>query len=103
MLKLPCPFCGMRDETEFHYGGEPRRRPGPAEQVSDADWADYLFNKRNDKGVHEEIWHHLGGCRRWFLVSRDTRSHAVLSTRLPGAHAPGDVALGEGDAGEVQP
>jgi heterotetrameric sarcosine oxidase delta subunit len=98
MLKLPCPFCGPRDETEFHYGGEPRHRPGPAEQVSDADWADYLFNKRNDKGVHEEIWHHVGGCRRWFLVSRDTRTHAVLSVRLPGAQAPG-----EGDSGEVQP
>jgi heterotetrameric sarcosine oxidase delta subunit len=103
MLTLPCPFCGSRDETEFHYGGEPRPRPGPADKVTDAVWADYLFNKRNDKGVHDEIWHHVGGCRRWFIVTRDTRSHAVLGTRVPGAHSPHDTSGAEGDSGQVQP
>ena len=22
MLNIPCPWCGPRDETEFHYGQE---------------------------------------------------------------------------------
>ena len=22
MLLIPCPWCGPRDEIEFHYGGE---------------------------------------------------------------------------------
>ena len=22
MMLIPCPWCGPRDETEFHYGGQ---------------------------------------------------------------------------------
>jgi len=88
MLRLTCPFCGPRDEVEFHYGGEPKPRPGPAEQVSDETWGAYLFGKRNDKGPHEELWHHVGGCRRWFVARRDTVTHTVLETRPPGGHKP---------------
>ncbi len=32
MLLIPCPNCGPRDETEFHYGGQAHvrlpRKPG---------------------------------------------------------------------------
>jgi sarcosine oxidase subunit delta len=41
MQIFPCPFCGPRDESEFHYVGEPKARPEPAGAVSDAAWADY--------------------------------------------------------------
>jgi heterotetrameric sarcosine oxidase delta subunit len=97
MLLIPCPFCGPRDETEFHYAGEPKPRPGPAEQVDDATWGAYLFDKRNEKGPHEELWHHLGGCRRHFVMTRDTVTHRILATRAPGAHGAGEAQ------GEVQP
>ncbi|MEX1147998.1 MAG: sarcosine oxidase subunit delta [Sphingomonadales bacterium] len=37
MLRIECPWCGVRDETEFHCGGQSHvTRPGPAEDVSDA-------------------------------------------------------------------
>lgn len=81
MLLLDCPYCGPRAEIEFRYGGESHiQRPGPHHAVSDAQWADYLFNRKNPKGVHRERWFHAGGCRRWFNVARDTVSHAVLAT-----------------------
>jgi sarcosine oxidase delta subunit len=26
MLRIPCPLCGERDYTEFHYGGDAGKR-----------------------------------------------------------------------------
>ena len=87
MLLIPCPWCGPRDEPEFSFGGEPAMRPVPAERVTDAAWADYLYFRDNGKGPHEEIWCHAGGCGQWFIMRRDTITHAVLSVRKPGASA----------------
>jgi sarcosine oxidase subunit delta len=56
-------------------------RPGHPESVSDAEWADYLFYRDNVKGVHLERWLHAFGCRRWFLVERDTLSHDIRESR----------------------
>ena len=85
MLLIPCPFCGPRDETEFHYRGEPRPRPTSA--ADDATWGAYLFDKSNEKGPHRELWHHAGGCRRVFIMTRDTVTHRILGTEVPGGHA----------------
>ena len=87
MLLIPCPWCGPRDEPEFVFGGEPATRPVPAENVSDAMWADYIYFRGNDKGPHTELWCHAGGCGRWFLMERDTVTHAVISARKPGEPA----------------
>jgi len=73
MLQIKCPWCGERDQTEFSYGGEAHiRRPPQPEKLSDDAWADYLFFRRNPKGLHEEQWCHSGGCRQWFNSIRDT-------------------------------
>jgi heterotetrameric sarcosine oxidase delta subunit len=85
MLLIPCPWCGPRDEPEFSFGGEPATRPVPAESVSDSAWADYLYVRDNDKGPHTELWCHSGGCGQWFVMRRDTVTHAVLSVRTCGA------------------
>jgi len=87
MLSIPCPLCGPRDEPEFLFGGEPAARPAPAEKVSDEAWADYLYFRDNDKGRHRELWCHAGGCGQWFVMERDTVTHAVYATRRPGAAA----------------
>ena len=51
MLRLDCPFCGIRDEAEFHCGGDAHVvRPSP--DATDAGWSDYLFNEENTKGIH---------------------------------------------------
>ena len=78
MLLIACPWCGPRDETEFVNGGDAHLdRPTPAESVSDADWAAYLFFHDNPRGWLAERWVHAFGCRQWFNVERDTVTHQI--------------------------
>lgn len=86
MQRFPCPFCGLRDETEFHFAVEAGHpRPEPAGEVSDVAWADYLYMHRAPKGESREIWIHLT-CGEYFLMTRDTVTRDVLgSEALPGA------------------
>ena len=76
MLRIPCPYCGERDEAEFRYGGEV---PGsiPQTDVGDRAWADYLFARDNPKGLVHERWCHSHGCGQWFHVVRDTVTHRI--------------------------
>jgi len=76
MLRIPCPFCGLRDEPEFTFGG-PSHVTRPSPQVSDSEWAAYLFNRDNPKGIHCERWLHSFGCGRWFNVARNTVTHEI--------------------------
>jgi sarcosine oxidase, subunit delta len=78
MLQIECPWCGVRDEVEFSFGGESHvTRPSP--EVDDAQWADYLFNHSNTKGLQHERWCHSFGCQRWFNVTRDTVTHEIAA------------------------
>lgn len=93
MLLLNCPWCGPRDETEFSYGGEAHIvRPKRPEDLSDDQWAVYLFMRQNPRGRHLEQWVHTYGCRRWFNVERDTVSYAIRSVYKVGERIPGDGA-----------
>jgi sarcosine oxidase, subunit delta len=89
MLLIKCPYCGERPEIEFSYGGQAHlvRAANPAE-VSDQDWAEYLYMRRNRKGVHAERWRHLNGCGRFFNALRDTTSDQFLATYLVGESPP---------------
>ncbi len=90
MLRIPCPYCGLRDQSEFQFGGEAALvRPAAPEAASDVEWADYLFYRDNVKGAHLERWLHSFGCRQWFLVERDTVSHQIRGSRRLGAEAGG--------------
>jgi sarcosine oxidase subunit delta len=81
MLLIHCPWCGPRDESEFAYGGEADiSRPQDPDALSDAEWADYLFMRSNRMGENREIWNHQHGCRRWFVVERDTVSYEIRAT-----------------------
>lgn len=89
MLTIDCPYCGPRDDLEFACGGESHVvRPGPPDAVSDAQWADYLFNRRNPRGMTLERWQHLDGCGQWFNVARDTLTHEIVSTYQMSEPAP---------------
>jgi len=80
MLLITCPWCGLRDETEFHPGGEAGRvRPHAPDQLDDTQWADFLFMRRNEKGLRSERWLHAAGCRRWFVITRDTITHEIIA------------------------
>ena len=81
MLLIDCPYCGERAETEFSYGGEAGiTRPADPFALSDEQWADYLFMRKNPRGTHRELWNHAAGCRRWFEARRDTVTYQINST-----------------------
>ena len=80
MLQIKCPWCGLRDETEYHYGGQAHvAYPEDPAALSDEEWAQYLFFRDNPKGPFAERWVHSGGCRKWFNAVRDTRTYEVLA------------------------
>ncbi len=81
MIRIPCPFCGERDHAEFTYGGDAAidypPLDGPAE-----DWLEAVFQRENIRGVQQETWHHVHGCRQWLVVERDTMTHEIGDVRL---------------------
>ena len=87
MLRICCPNCGDRDEVEYRFGGEAAAKR-PRIDATDAEWADYLFNRTNTKGVHVERWCHSYGCGHWFNVIRDTVTHEVQAVYRIGDPAP---------------
>jgi len=90
MLLIECPWCGERSQQEFTCGGEAHiARPAAPDALSDADWADYLFMRKNPKGRHLEQWCHTAGCRRWFNVARDTVSYEIAHVYKVGETPPG--------------
>ncbi len=85
MLKITCPWCGPREESEFSHGGEAHiARPLDTDALSDAQWGDYLFMRKNPKGLHREQWLHSAGCRRWFNAERHTVSYVFTKFYKPG-------------------
>ncbi len=89
MLLIACPWCGERDELEFHYGGQAHvAHPGDPEALSDAEWAEYVFVRDNPKGPFAERWSHAAGCRRWFNVIRHTATHEILAVYPAGRPKP---------------
>lgn len=77
MQLFPCPFCGLRDETEFAFATEAgKARPEPAAEVSAEAWARYLHVGDNPKGATREVWLHVT-CGEFFVMERDTVTHAV--------------------------
>jgi len=87
MMQISCPLCGVRDETEFQYGGE-AHLTRPALDVDDVQWADYLYFRNNLKGIHAERWCHALGCRLWFNALRNTATHEILTVYPAGAPRP---------------
>lgn len=89
MLLIDCPYCGERPEPEFAYGGQAHvARPTHPAEVSDDAWAEYLYLRKNTRGVHAERWRHTRGCGRFFNALRDTRTDQFLATYRVGAPPP---------------
>jgi heterotetrameric sarcosine oxidase delta subunit len=82
-MRLPCPYCGSRDVSEFAYLGDAKaKRPDPDGEGAEAAFYEYAYLRDNPAGPHREFWYHAQGCRSWLVVERDTRTHEVLSARL---------------------
>ena len=62
MLLIRCPWCGLREESEFSCAGEAHIvRPLEPDSLSDEEWADYLFMRENIKGETTRAM----GSQRW--------------------------------------
>jgi sarcosine oxidase subunit delta len=97
MLIIRCPYCGDRPEIEFRYGGEAHiARPADPFALTDAEWADYLYNRSNPRGLHTERWRHVHGCGRFLNAVRDTVSDFFLATYKIGDPKPDLGALENG-------
>ena len=80
MLLIHCPYCQEhREEEEFSYSGEAHIvRPTDPESLTDEQWGDYLFFRKNTRGIFHEMWNHSAGCRQYFNVTRHTASYEIL-------------------------
>jgi methylglutamate dehydrogenase subunit B len=82
MLRIECPHCGLRNYTEFRYGGDASKPRPPHDHANAADWYKYVFLFENAKGPHREYWQHVMGCRQWIEVERDTATNFVVRSML---------------------
>jgi methylglutamate dehydrogenase subunit B len=89
VLLIPCPWCGPRAQVEFTYGGDASAARPPPDAPAGA-WIDFVYLRDNPAGPHDELWQHTAGCRQWFRVRRDTRTHDILGSVAPGVAMPGD-------------
>ena len=81
MLYIKCPFCGYRSQKEFAYGGDATiKRPELNKEVSDHEWDSFVYYRKNPRGDHLELWHHISGCRQWFKAKRNTATHEIIET-----------------------
>jgi heterotetrameric sarcosine oxidase delta subunit len=97
MQLIPCPWCGDREEAEFHYGGQAHvAYPADPHSLSDAQWAQFVFFRDNPKGPFAERWMHAAGCRRWFNAVRDTATHDLLAVYRTGEQPPQSIAPATG-------
>ena len=80
MLRIKCPFCGERDHSEFSYGGD-ASIVYPELDGTMEEWVKAVFERENIKGLQEETWQHVQGCRMWIVVMRNNVTHEILSVK----------------------
>ena len=86
MFNIYCPYCEeYRSEEEFHPSGEAHiARPENPEECTEEEWGNYLFFRKNPRGIHHELWHHSIGCRKFFNITRNTQTYEILETYKSG-------------------
>lgn len=86
MFLIHCPYCEEhRSEEEFHPSGEAHiERPKDPESCTEEEWGNYLFFRKNPRGIHHELWHHSIGCRKFFNITRNTQTYEILETYKSG-------------------
>jgi sarcosine oxidase subunit delta len=77
---MNCPVNGPRPIQEFVFGGELRQMPDP-QSATDAQWADYVFNRAGEPGVKREWWFHLAS-NTWFIAERNNVTDEIIKTYL---------------------
>ena len=75
-MRIHCPHCGERSVDEFMpFGAAGLSRP--AADAGLQAYVDYVYLRDNPAGSHRELFQHIGGCRAFLSVLRDTRTHTI--------------------------
>ena len=98
MKQLKCPLNGLRNISEFTYGGEFHVQPN-ANECSKDEWVEYVFFHDNHAGEVVEWWCHTASSY-WFIARRNTITDTVIETmsveehiaRADTSHAPDENA-----------
>lgn len=77
MLRIACPFCGIRDHDEFTYLEDAAHRKPDYTDADMKKWYEAVYLRDNPRGKHVEYWHHALGCRMVLKVTRDTVTHDI--------------------------
>ena len=75
-----------------HVATELRAVVLPAPDAPESAWADYVYLRDNPCGPHDELWYHGSGCKSWFKVRRDTRTHDIVQSAPIGEALDGERA-----------
>jgi len=84
MLLVPCPNCGPRSASDFHYVGESKARPD-TDTTTPEEWRDYLYIKDNPASWLKEVWYCRAGCRQFFAAERNTATNEFRDQPIPGS------------------
>jgi len=78
------PLLGPRDAQEFVYLGDASlidRPDGMQEEIQNS-FFEYLYQRTNPAGEHQELWFHEQGDRSWLVVTRNTLTHEITNVEL---------------------
>lgn len=81
---IKCPICGPREASEFTYIGDATITRPDQDNTNSEEWSEYIFQRENPRGAHEEHWHHTSACRSFLKVKRDTVTHSISRISLEG-------------------
>ncbi|MCO4055049.1 MAG: sarcosine oxidase subunit delta [Bosea sp.] len=84
-MRIACPHCGLRDESEFRYRGDASVSRPDGDAGADAFTA-YVYERTNPQGWHGEWWLHVGGCRQVLKVLRHTATHDIAAVGMVDDH-----------------
>ena len=77
------PILGPRDAQEFVYLGDASLIDRPDGMTASVEvFHDYLYNRTNPAGEHQELWYHEQGDRSWLVVTRNTVTHEITRVEL---------------------
>ena len=92
-MRIPCPYCGERDASEFTYRGDAAPRAPDGRRAGAEAWHDYVYLRDNPAGAASRVSGSMPrGCRAWLVVTRNTRTHEIAAPR----RAPATASRGRG-------
>ena len=81
MKQMLCPLNGLKNISEFTYGGEVEQMPD-INKVSEKQWSEYLYYHNNNMGLVVEWWCHTASSY-WFIAERNTITNEIIKTYSP--------------------